>query len=73
MTQTDILTARQREALALVGEGLSTREIAARLGVTPRAGKAHVDTLRRKFGVDHKRQLIPIALEYERKRNEAVQ
>jgi len=58
-----VLTDRQQFTLSLIGEGLSTKEIAARLGVKERTAKAHVDLLRVKFGVKHKRNLVPIALE----------
>jgi DNA-binding NarL/FixJ family response regulator len=37
----DRLTERQREVLQLVAEGLSSKEIAARLGITVRTAKAH--------------------------------
>ena len=55
-----VLTDRQREVLVLVGEGLSTGEIGKHLGITQRTAKAHIDVLRHKYGVAHKRQLVPI-------------
>ena len=55
------LTPREAEALALIGEGLTTREVAQRLGVAERTAKEYGDKLRRKFNVQHRRELIPIA------------
>lgn len=58
------LTPRQLEVLDLTRLGRSTTEIAAALGVSPRAIKAHSDHLRAKFGVKHRRQLIEVGAAY---------
>ena len=41
-TTLDVLTEREREVVALVGEGLTNDEIAARLVVSPATAKTHV-------------------------------
>ncbi len=44
------LTAREEEVLRLVADGLTDREIAARLGVSKRTAEAHVGHILRKLG-----------------------
>ncbi|WP_160010162.1 response regulator [Nocardioides sp. AX2bis] len=45
------LSRREREVLALVGEGLANKQIARRLGITERTVKAHVGSIFRRIGV----------------------
>jgi ATP/maltotriose-dependent transcriptional regulator MalT len=54
------ITARQREVIELIAEGLSNEEVGHALGISARTAKAHSDVLRQKLGVNHRRQ-IPIA------------
>lgn len=48
------LTKRERQVADLIVEGLSDKEIGARLGVTPHTAGFHVDRLRKKLGVDNR-------------------
>jgi DNA-binding NarL/FixJ family response regulator len=57
----DVLTEREREIVALVGEGLSNEEIAARLVVSPATAKTHVSRAMIKLGVRDRAQLVVVA------------
>jgi DNA-binding NarL/FixJ family response regulator len=57
------LTDREREIVALVGEGLSNHEIAERLFVSPATAKTHVSRAMGKLGARDRAQLVVIAYE----------
>ena len=57
------LTDREREVVALVGEGLSNREIAQRLFVSPATAKTHVSRAMTKLRARDRAQLVVIAYE----------
>ena len=57
------LTDREREVLALVAEGLSNDEIAARLFLSPLTSKTHVSRIMTKLGARDRAQLVVIAYE----------
>ena len=50
------LTTRESEVLTLVGEGLASKEIAHRLGITPATVRTHVQNILTKLGVCNRRQ-----------------
>ncbi len=51
------LTRREREVVALIGEGLTNREIAAALVISVRTAEKHVDRILRKLGVANRVQI----------------
>ncbi|HZX02761.1 response regulator transcription factor [Kribbella sp.] len=57
----DVLTEREKEIVALVGEGLSNDEIAARLVLSPATAKTHVSRAMIKLGVRDRAQLVVVA------------
>ena len=59
----DLLTEREREVVALVGEGLSNDEIAARLFLSPATAKTHVSRAMVKLQVRDRAQLVVLAYE----------
>ncbi|WP_166981350.1 response regulator [Paramicrobacterium fandaimingii] len=59
----EALTEREREVLALVGEGLTNDEIAQRLFLSPLTAKTHVSRILGKLGARDRVQLVIIAYE----------
>jgi DNA-binding NarL/FixJ family response regulator len=59
----DAITGREREVLALVGEGLNNAEIGERLFITPLTAKTHVSRIMTKLMVRDRAQLVVLAYE----------
>lgn len=57
------LTPREREALALIGRGLSNDQIAARLVIAPKTVRNHVSRIYSKLDVDSRAQAVVLARE----------
>ena len=55
------VTARELEVLRLLGEGLSNKDIAARLYLSPRTVERHVASLTAKAGVSRRSELVAFA------------
>jgi DNA-binding NarL/FixJ family response regulator len=58
-----LLTAREREVVALVGTGLSNEEIAARLVISPATARTHVSRAMTKLACRDRAQLVVAAYE----------
>jgi len=54
------LSPRQEEVIALMADGLTDREIAQELCISPRTVRMHSEVLRRKLGVTKRRHIIPM-------------
>lgn len=59
----EVLTDREREVLALVGEGLNNDEMAARLFMSAQTARTHVSRAMTKLGARDRAQLVVIAYE----------
>jgi len=59
------LTAREREVLALMVEGLTNPAIAERLVVSRSTAKAHVSNILSKLGVSNRAEAITLALQHK--------
>jgi DNA-binding NarL/FixJ family response regulator len=59
----EVLTARERELVALVASGLSNEEIAAKLTISPLTAKTHVARAITKLGLRDRVQLVIVAFE----------
>ena len=60
-TVLDVLTAREREVMALAALGLSNEEIAERLYLSPLTAKTHANRAMMKLGVRDRAQLVVLA------------
>jgi two-component system, NarL family, response regulator YdfI len=58
-----LLTDREREVLEGVARGERSKEIAARLGITERTVKAHLDSIFNKLGVDSRAAAVSVAIQ----------
>jgi two-component system response regulator NreC len=58
----ELLTPREREALHLAAEGLSSNEIAERLTISPRTAETHRENFMRKLGLHNQAELIRYAM-----------
>ncbi len=59
----EVLTARERQILALIADGGTNREIGAQLGISTRTVEAHRDSLMRKLGIRTVAGLTRLAIE----------
>lgn len=58
----EALTRREREVLQLVAEGLTAKEIAARLGLSAKTAEAHRSNLMTKLGIHRSAMLVRLAI-----------
>jgi DNA-binding CsgD family transcriptional regulator len=58
----DRLTPRESEVLRLLGQGYSNRRIGRALGISEHTVRAHLQTVFRKLGAEHRTDAVLIAL-----------
>jgi DNA-binding NarL/FixJ family response regulator len=56
-----MLSAREREVLRLVADGLPTKQISLSLSISERTVKFHVNSILRKLGADNRAQAVALA------------
>lgn len=56
-----VLTQRQREVLEMVAEGLSYKEVGARLNISPRTVKYHMAEITAQLHLEHRAQVLAYA------------
>jgi RNA polymerase sigma factor (sigma-70 family) len=61
----EVLTAREREVLQHAAQGLHAKEIAAKLGISPRTVEVHKTRIMQKLGVRNVAELVRFALSSE--------
>lgn len=59
-----VLSPRELEIFTLLGEGYSTKEIAARLSLSPKTVDTHRDHLKKKIGIPNNNRLLRHAVEW---------
>lgn len=64
------LTRREREILRLVAEGATAKEIAARLGISPKTAQAHRDNLKQKLNLKTTAAMVRYAVRHKLVRND---
>jgi len=59
------LTQREREVLRLVGEGATSKDIAARLGISPKTAQVHRDNLKQKLKAKSTAAIVRYAIKHK--------
>lgn len=56
------LTDRECEVLTMVSQGLSSKQVAARLGIAPRTVDTYIEHIRLKIGAANRSHMIALAV-----------
>lgn len=60
----DLLTQREREVLRLIGQGATSKEMAERLGISPKTAQVHRENLKQKLALRTTADLIRYAIKH---------
>jgi DNA-binding NarL/FixJ family response regulator len=60
----DLLTRREREVLRLIGQGATSKEIAERLGISPKTAQVHRENLKQKLHLRTTADLVRYAIKH---------
>jgi len=61
----DGLTKREREVLRLIAEGSTTKDIAARLKISPKTAQVHRDNLKQKLNLHNTAAIVKYAIQHK--------
>jgi len=59
------LTRREREVLSFIGEGATSKDIAARLGISPKTAQVHRDNLKQKLKAKSTAAIVRYAIKHK--------
>ncbi len=59
------LTRREREVLRLIGDGATAKEVAARLGITPKTAQVHRENLKQKLNLRSTAAMVRYAIKHK--------
>jgi two-component system, NarL family, response regulator NreC len=59
------LTRHEREVLSLIGEGATSKDIAARLGISPKTAQVHRDNLKQKLKAESTAAIVRYAIKHK--------
>jgi DNA-binding NarL/FixJ family response regulator len=60
----DVLTRREREVLRLIGQGATSKEVAQRLGISPKTAQVHRDNLKQKLNLHTTAAMVRYAIKH---------
>ncbi len=60
----DALTRREREVLRLIGQGATSKEVAQRLGISPKTAQVHRDNLKQKLNLHSTAAMVRYAIKH---------
>jgi DNA-binding NarL/FixJ family response regulator len=60
----DLLTQREREVLRLIGQGATSKEVAERLGISPKTAQVHRENLKQKLALHTTADLVRYAIKH---------
>jgi DNA-binding NarL/FixJ family response regulator len=64
-TANERLTRREREVLRLIGEGATTKEVAQRLGISPKTAQVHRENLKQKLDLRSTAAMVRYAIKHK--------
>jgi DNA-binding NarL/FixJ family response regulator len=60
----DLLSRREREVLRLIGQGATSKEVAERLGISPKTAQVHRENLKQKLNLHTTADLVRYAIKH---------